>query len=99
MKALEKDRARRYDTATIALDVQRHLDDEPVMARPRAPAIVFGKLVRHATRVPSSAALPLFGIGDWHHRHVLGAAAGDACRRRGATNIAIAKAVNAFSQR
>src|SRR5437660_750986 len=35
MKALEKDRARRYETANgLARDVQRHLADEPVVARP-----------------------------------------------------------------
>jgi serine/threonine protein kinase/tetratricopeptide (TPR) repeat protein len=35
MKALEKDRARRYETASaLAQDVQRHLHDEPVLARP-----------------------------------------------------------------
>ncbi|HJZ59374.1 MAG TPA: serine/threonine-protein kinase, partial [Gemmataceae bacterium] len=35
MKALEKDRNRRYETAnSLALDVQRYLADEPVMAGP-----------------------------------------------------------------
>ncbi len=35
MKALEKDRTRRYETATgLANDVQRYLDDEPVVACP-----------------------------------------------------------------
>ena len=35
MKCLEKDRARRYETANgLAMDVQRHLADEPVTARP-----------------------------------------------------------------
>jgi tetratricopeptide (TPR) repeat protein/serine/threonine protein kinase len=35
MKALEKDRSRRYETANgFALDVQRYLDDEPVQACP-----------------------------------------------------------------
>jgi serine/threonine protein kinase/Tfp pilus assembly protein PilF len=35
MKALEKDRVRRYETAhALALDVRRHLDDEPVIAGP-----------------------------------------------------------------
>jgi serine/threonine protein kinase len=35
MKALEKDRNRRYDTASsFAADVQRYLDDEPVQACP-----------------------------------------------------------------
>ncbi len=35
MKALEKDRARRYETANgLAMDLQRHLRSEPVTARP-----------------------------------------------------------------
>jgi len=35
MKCLEKDRTRRYETANgLALDVVRHLSDEPVVARP-----------------------------------------------------------------
>ncbi|MEO6004882.1 MAG: serine/threonine-protein kinase [Opitutus sp.] len=35
MRCLEKDRKRRYETASaLAADIQRHLDDEPVMARP-----------------------------------------------------------------
>lgn len=35
MKCLEKDRIRRYDTANgLALDVERHLNNEPVEARP-----------------------------------------------------------------
>ena len=35
MKCLEKDRTRRYDTANgLAMDLQRHLDNEAVLARP-----------------------------------------------------------------
>lgn len=35
MRCLEKDRTRRYDTAVgLAEDIQRHLSDEPVQARP-----------------------------------------------------------------
>ena len=35
MKALEKDRTRRYETANgLAQDIQRHLQSEPVLARP-----------------------------------------------------------------
>jgi len=34
MKCLEKDRGRRYDSANaLALDIQHHLADEPVLAR------------------------------------------------------------------
>jgi WD40 repeat protein/tRNA A-37 threonylcarbamoyl transferase component Bud32 len=35
MKCLEKDRTRRYETAnSVALDVERHMKNEPVVARP-----------------------------------------------------------------
>jgi len=35
MKCLEKDRTRRYETANgIAMDIHRHLTDEPIVARP-----------------------------------------------------------------
>jgi serine/threonine protein kinase/Flp pilus assembly protein TadD len=47
MKALEKDRARRYETANgLALDVQRYLSDEPVVARPPSKLYRFQKLAR-----------------------------------------------------
>jgi serine/threonine protein kinase/tetratricopeptide (TPR) repeat protein len=47
MKCLEKDRARRYETANgLAMDVQRHLADEPVVARPPSGLYRFQKLVR-----------------------------------------------------
>ena len=40
MKALEKDRERRYETAqALALDVGRHLNDQPVLARPPSGAL------------------------------------------------------------
>jgi eukaryotic-like serine/threonine-protein kinase len=35
MKALEKDRGRRYETANgLAMDIKRHMENEPVQARP-----------------------------------------------------------------
>src|SRR5713101_8044303 len=47
MKALEKDRTRRYETANgLAQDVQRHLDNEPVLASPPSNIYRFQKLVR-----------------------------------------------------
>ena len=47
MKALEKDRTRRYETANgLAMDIQRHLDNEPVVARPPGQLYRFQKLVR-----------------------------------------------------
>ncbi len=47
MKCLEKDRARRYETANaLAADIQRHLINEPVVARPPSTAYRFSRLVR-----------------------------------------------------
>jgi serine/threonine protein kinase len=47
MKALEKDRTRRYETATgLAEDIQRHLHDEPVIAGPPGVAYRVRKFVR-----------------------------------------------------
>ena len=46
MKCLEKDRTRRYETANgLAVDVQRHLNNEPVFARPPSPVYRFQKMV------------------------------------------------------
>jgi serine/threonine-protein kinase len=47
MKAMEPDRSRRYETANgLALDVQRHLNDEPVLARPPSAMYRVRKFVR-----------------------------------------------------
>jgi hypothetical protein len=47
MKALEKDRTRRYETAdALALDVERNLKDEPVLARAPTAAYRFQKAWR-----------------------------------------------------
>jgi serine/threonine protein kinase/tetratricopeptide (TPR) repeat protein len=47
MKALEKDRTRRYETANgLAADIQRHLINDPVVACPPSNFYKFQKLVR-----------------------------------------------------
>jgi WD40 repeat protein/serine/threonine protein kinase len=47
MKCLEKDRARRYETANgLVLDLRRHLEHEPVLARPPSQAYRLQKVVR-----------------------------------------------------
>jgi tetratricopeptide (TPR) repeat protein len=47
MKCLEKDRTRRYETANgLAADLKRHLENEPVVARPPTAAYRFQKLAR-----------------------------------------------------
>src|SRR5439155_4643128 len=47
MKCLEKDRTRLYETANgLAADVRRHLNNEPVVARPPSAAYRFHKAFR-----------------------------------------------------
>src|SRR5207247_4138136 len=47
MKCLEKDRARRYETANgLARDIERHINHEPVVACPPSNLYRFQKLVR-----------------------------------------------------
>jgi serine/threonine protein kinase len=47
MKTLEKERTRRYETANgLAKDIQRHLNNEPVVARPPSVAYKLQRAVR-----------------------------------------------------
>src|SRR5262249_54825228 len=47
MKALEKDRTRRYETANgLAMDIQRYLSNEPISARAPSTLYRFQKLAR-----------------------------------------------------
>jgi len=59
MKCLEKDRTRRYETATgLAYDIDRHLTDKPVLAGPPSAAYQFRKFVRrNKGRVAAAAAI------------------------------------------
>ncbi|TMB88155.1 MAG: serine/threonine protein kinase [Chloroflexi bacterium] len=61
LKAMEKDRTRRYDSAAaLAADVRRHLDSEPVLARPPSTAYRVSKFVnRHKVGVAAAAAVAL----------------------------------------
>jgi non-specific serine/threonine protein kinase/serine/threonine-protein kinase len=62
MKALEKNRRRRYETANdFAADVRRYLDDEPVQACPPSAGYRLRKFVRR-NKGPVAAALALAAI-------------------------------------
>jgi serine/threonine protein kinase/Flp pilus assembly protein TadD len=71
MKALEKDRGRRYETASaFAADVQRYLHDEPVQACPPSAWYRFGKFARRnkarlTVAVGLLVALLAAGAGWW----------------------------------
>ncbi len=59
MKSIEKDRSRRYETADdFAGDIQRHLNDEPVLARPPEFIYRLRKFVRRH-RLQTAAVLML----------------------------------------
>jgi eukaryotic-like serine/threonine-protein kinase len=75
MKALEKERNRRYDTASgLALDLQHHLKDEPVGAGPPTMRYRAKKFVRkHRREVAFAGGLLLVGVAgfcgvlmEWH---------------------------------
>ncbi len=107
MKALEKDRGRRYETASkFAEDVERYLHDEPVTACPPSAAYRFRKFARRnkaaLTMTAATAALLVLGIAGtgWqairatHERNRAVAAEAQAEQ-----DAAIATAVNDFLQK
>jgi eukaryotic-like serine/threonine-protein kinase len=72
MKCLEKDRRRRYETASgLAMDIERHLQHQPVVARPPSTAYRIQKFVRRNRLVVAAgstvaAALVLgLGLSTW----------------------------------
>jgi serine/threonine protein kinase/tetratricopeptide (TPR) repeat protein len=72
MKALEKDRSRRYETANgFARDIERYLADEPVQAGPPGAGYRLKKFVkRHQGKVLAAAAMLLMllvgtGVSIW----------------------------------
>jgi serine/threonine protein kinase/tetratricopeptide (TPR) repeat protein len=63
MKCLEKERGRRYETANgLALDVQRYLADEPVLAGPPSAGYRLRKFVRRNKRAVGMSALVLLAL-------------------------------------
>lgn len=104
MKALEKDRVRRYETAhALALDIERHLHDEPVLAGPPSGLYRVRKLLhRHRGPFMAAAAIVLALVTgmigtSWallQARRAEREAAASAVEARRQT--AIAQSVNAF---
>lgn len=72
MKCLEKDRRRRYDTAAgLAADIRRHLENEPVIARPPSWGYRVRKTVRRNRSAFATAGVVLvalllgLGVSAW----------------------------------
>ena len=75
MKCLEKDRTRRYETANeLAMDIERHLTHEPVVARPPnfgyrlQKAWKRNKLVFTAATLVSAALVGGIAVSTWQRR-------------------------------
>jgi serine/threonine protein kinase len=61
MKCLEKDRTRRYETANgLAADLNRHLNNEPVVARPPSTVYRIQKAIRR-NKISFAAGTVVFG--------------------------------------
>jgi serine/threonine protein kinase/tetratricopeptide (TPR) repeat protein len=104
MKALEKDRNRRYDTASaFAADVERYLHDEPVHACPPMPSYrlwKFARRHRHAVLAAAAIGLALLGglaASTWQWHDAVKARELAETRRAEAENAAkTARAINDF---
>jgi serine/threonine protein kinase/Flp pilus assembly protein TadD len=84
MKALEKDRSHRYETANgLAMDLQRYLADEPVLACPPSAWYRFRKFARRNRGALATAGLALVFVVS------LGAGAGWTVRDRAAREAAL----------
>ena len=63
MKAVEKDRQRRYETANgLAMDVRRYLNEEPVLACPPSRRYLLAKLIRRHRIAFAAGSVALFGL-------------------------------------
>jgi serine/threonine protein kinase len=113
MKALEKDRERRYESASaLVADLQRYLDDEPVEACAPTTGYRLQKYVRRNRRTLATvgiialALVTATAVSTWQAviaRDAQHQAEGDrdraeAAESRATTEAAIARAVNRFLQ-
>jgi eukaryotic-like serine/threonine-protein kinase len=63
MRAIEKDRTRRYDSVTsLAGDIERHLQGQPVLARPPTLGYRAGKFVRRHWAGTAAAAIAVLAL-------------------------------------
>lgn len=87
LKALEKDRARRYQTAAdLAADVRRFLNDEPISARPPSTAYQLSKFARRnkglMAGLSAAAALLVIGVAGVSWQAVRATRGWDEAERR-----------------
>ena len=84
MKALEKDRTRRYDTANgLARDIDRFLRDEPVEASPPTSRYRFNKFARRNKGLLTSVCDHCLDSRDGHGREHVSGRMGDSIQQTG----------------
>ncbi len=111
MKSLEKDRNRRYETANgFAMDVQRYLADEPVLACPPSAAYRFRKFARRnkaaiatgtlisAALVATVAILAVSNVVVTHERNAKDAALSEKVQALGEKQTALGEKEAALAQ-
>jgi eukaryotic-like serine/threonine-protein kinase len=104
LKAIEKDRRRRYDTpAELAADVRRHLADEPVLARPPSAVYQLRKFARrHQALVTATSVIAVMLVltatfSAWQAlRATRAQALAEQQRQEAAQQAAVANAMNEF---
>ena len=111
MKCLEKDRTRRYETANgVALEIQRHLNNEPVLAGPPSAGYRVAKFVRRnrlrvaaaggiaAVLIAATAVSIGFALSEAEQRRIADAQAARADQEKADAEKqkAVAEAVNLF---
>jgi serine/threonine protein kinase/tetratricopeptide (TPR) repeat protein len=109
MKCLEKDRARRYETANgLAADLTRHLSNEPVVARPPSTVYRFqkalhrNKLVFAAATAVAAALVAGMVVSTWQAVRATTAeklAKGEAIRATAAEDLAFDHLAEAAAER
>jgi serine/threonine protein kinase/tetratricopeptide (TPR) repeat protein len=99
MKALEKDRTRRYETANgLAVDVQRYLSSEPVAARPPSPMYRLEKFVRRHRAGVAAAGIVALALVLGIAGTTVGLFRARTAERAAVQEAATAKAINEFLQ-
>jgi non-specific serine/threonine protein kinase/serine/threonine-protein kinase len=100
MRALEKDRTRRYGSAAeFATDIRRHLDHLPVLAGPPSTAYRLGKFARRHRVAVAASAILLGLLLAFTATTAIQAARIARERDRANEQAEIAKAVNDFLQK
>jgi serine/threonine protein kinase len=100
MKALEKDRARRYGTANgLAMDIQRHLSNEPVVACPPSRPYRLRKMVRRNKLAFAAGSAVLASLVTGLTLSTVLLLRERAQRERADEQAGIAQAVNEFLQK